>query len=93
MNVAATLIAEDSSGAAPTISLLSATSNEADNGRADGNTINDIVVLDDRTFQLRAERSGRGTGREYTISYQATDQCGNSAIESAVVVVPRNMGR
>ena len=40
----------------PTITLVSVTSNEADNGLGDGDTPNDIVIVDDFNFQLRAER-------------------------------------
>ena len=47
------------------------TSNEPDNapGDADGNTVDDIVVVDDTTFRLRAERNENGSGRVYTITY------------------------
>jgi predicted extracellular nuclease len=76
----------------PTITLLSVTSNEPDDGIGDGNTINDIVILDDSTFLLRAERSTFGHGRVYTITYQVTDYCGNSTIKSVYVLVPRRWG-
>jgi hypothetical protein len=52
---------------------------------------NDIVIIDDFTFDLRAERSGMGDGRVYTITYEATDSCGNSILASATVTVPRDM--
>jgi hypothetical protein len=39
-------------------------------------------------FELRAERSGVGTGRIYTITYLVTDGCGNSTSASATVTVP-----
>jgi hypothetical protein len=55
------------------VTLLSVTSNEPDDGRGDGNTTNDIVIVDDTTFRLRAERSDKGKGRVYTIKYQAVD--------------------
>ncbi len=72
------------------ISLLSVTSNEPDNGLGDGDKANDIVILDDFTFDLRAERSGAGSGRIYTITYQVTNVCGNSTIVTATVTVPHN---
>ncbi len=80
----------DDTDPAPTVTLLSVTSNEPDNakGLGDGNTINDIVVVDDRHFKLRAERAEGGTGRIYTITYQATDSSGNSATASVEVSVP-----
>jgi hypothetical protein len=51
------------------VTLVSVTSNEPGNGEDDGNTENDIVIIDDTNFDLRAERSGVGTGRIYTITY------------------------
>jgi concanavalin A-like lectin/glucanase superfamily protein/PKD domain-containing protein len=73
-----------------TVNLLSVSSNEPDNGLGDGDTGNDIVVNDDGTLSLRAERSGKGSGRVYTITYQATDGAGNSTTASAFVTVPHN---
>jgi hypothetical protein len=75
-----------------TVTLLSATSNEPDNGLGDGDTPNDIVIVDDFTFDLRAERSGTGDGRVYTITYEVTDFCGNSTVASAAVTVPHSQG-
>lgn len=48
----------------------------------------DIRILGDSTFQLRAERSEIGSGRIYTITYQATDAHGNAALASAMTTVP-----
>jgi len=45
----------------------------------------DIVILDDFTFFLRAEFDPTGDGRVYTITYQATDACGNTTIVSVQV--------
>ena len=75
------------------VELISATSNEPDNGLGDGDTANDIVVNTDGTISLRAERSGKGTGRVYTITYKATDLAGNVAVASATLVVPHDMGK
>jgi hypothetical protein len=69
------------------VTLLSVTSNEPDNGRGDGDTTNDIVIVDGTTFLLRAERSDKGRGRVYTITYQAVDFCGNARTETANVTV------
>lgn len=74
----------------PVVTLISITSNEPDNDIGGGNTSNDIVVIDDFNFKLRAERSGKGTGREYTITYQADDASGNIASASTVVSVAHN---
>lgn len=50
-------------------------------------------MVDDTTFRLRADRDARGTGRAYTITYLATDGCGNEALGEATVVVPHNQRR
>jgi len=88
VTVQATVMASDNYDPSPTIALVGVTSNEPDNGPDDGNTTDDIVIVDDDTFRLRAERQESGTGRIYTITYQATDDCGNSTIRSATVRVP-----
>lgn len=88
VTVRATVTATDDSGKNPAIELQSVISNEADNGPGDGNTMNDIVVVDQRTLQLRAERNEKGTGRIYTITYRATDGSNNSSVRSATVTVP-----
>jgi hypothetical protein len=48
---------------------------------------------DDRQFQLRAERSGGGAGRTYTITYSAKDAAGNVSTKAAAVVVPHDQGK
>jgi predicted extracellular nuclease len=88
ITVQATVIADDNYDPNPTVVLVGLTSNEPDNGPDDGNTTNDIVRVDDDTFRLRAERRESGTGRVYTITYRATDDCGNATTRSAVVSVP-----
>jgi predicted extracellular nuclease len=93
VNVTATVTASDNFDPAPTIELVSVTSNEPDDGEDDGNTINDIVIVDDYNFRLRAERSGVGSGRVYTITYQVTDACGNVTTGFATVTVPISRGQ
>ena len=80
----------DAVDSSPTLTLVSATSNEPDNGMGDGNTTNDIEILSNTMFRLRAERSGTGQGRTYTITYRATDASGNSAEASVTITVPHN---
>ena len=93
VDVTATVLVSDNFDANPTITLVSVTSNEPDNGPGDGNTVNDIVIVDDFHFKLRAERSGNGEGRIYTITYEVTDACGNSAMQSVTVTVPKSKGK
>src|SRR5262249_2314672 len=54
-------------------------SNEAEDAPGSGHTAPDWVIKDDHHFQIRAERSGRGSGRIYTVTVQATDDSGNQA--------------
>ena len=48
------------------------------------------MIVDDTTFKLRAERVNRSDGRIYTITYEVTDDCGNTTTTSAAVTVPKN---
>jgi len=77
-----------------TVSLVSVTSNEPDNGLGDGDTENDIQGVDlgmeDYDFQLRAERAGGGSGRVYTIVYSVVDEAGNESEAAGEVVVPHD---
>jgi len=91
VEVTAAVAASDNFDVSPAVSLLSVTSSELDNapGGGDGNTVNDVVIVDDYTFLLRAERSAtKKDGRVYTITYQVEDACGNVTVESAEVIVP-----
>ena len=74
----------------PKITFVSITSNEPDNNKGDGNTIDDIVIIDDFTFRLRAERSGTAEGRTYTVTYKATDVSDNYITSSVKIEVPHN---
>ena len=90
VDVAATVIVSDNFDPAPVVTLVSVTSNEPDNGPGDGNTTDDIVIVDDTSFMLRAERAAGGDGRTYTVTYRVTDACGNSATDSLEVFVPHD---
>jgi hypothetical protein len=90
VTVKANVTAFDICDSSPKITLVSITSNEQDNSIGDGNTVNDIVIVNDFTFNLRVERSGTGSGRIYTIIYKATDASGNYAMVSVTVEVPHN---
>ena len=82
--------AVDNRDPSPRIVLEGVTSSEPDNGTGDGDTANDVMIDGDGSIQLRAERSGSGPGRIYTISYRATDASGNVGFGSAEVVVPHH---
>ena len=96
MQINATVNANDSCDANPTVALVSITSNEPDEGLGDGDQPNDIQAVgggpipfgtDVQSFLLRAERSGMGTGRIYTVTYMARDASGNQSSASAQVSV------
>jgi hypothetical protein len=79
-----------------TVILESVTSNEPDNGIGDGNHEPDIVGADpgteDYDFKVRAERSGTGIGRTYTVEYRVTDAGGLETLVAATVRVPHDQG-
>ncbi len=76
------------------VELVSVESDEPDNGQGDGNTVDDIqdadLGTDDRQVSLRAERSGGGDGRVYTLTYRVTDGGGNQTDAEAKVYVPHD---
>ncbi len=92
VEVTTNVTVQDIADPSPTTTFMSLTSNEPDNakGIGDGNTINDIIIVDGFTFMLRAERGGNGQGRTYTITYQVTDASGNLAQAFVTVTVKHN---
>jgi hypothetical protein len=90
VTVTATVDVWDNLDENPMLELVSVTSSEPDNDIGDGHTEDDIVIVDDFTFLLRAERAGGGDGRIYTITYKATDVCGNETWARAFVTVPHD---
>jgi hypothetical protein len=97
VTITATLTVDDVCDTAPVVRLLSITSNEPENGNGDGNTPSDIQDADfgqdDRMFALRAERSGGGSGRVYTVTFEVEDGSGNTTIREAEVRVPHSQGQ
>ena len=79
-----------------TVSLESIQSNEPGDGRGDGHTSDDILGAAtgtaDYEFDLRAERSGRGNGRVYTITYRVVDAGGLETRAKAFVRVGHDRG-
>ena len=72
------------------VTLVSITMNEEDDAKGDGHTSDDIQVKPDGSIYLRAERSGTGSGRIYTITYQAVDDSGNVTLGGTTVTVPHD---
>jgi hypothetical protein len=85
----------DSSGGAIILNA-EVRSNEPEDGLGDGDTGPDwtAVEINQQTgimkLQLRAERSGGGNGREYTITITAMDSSGNKSMTDLKVVVPHD---
>jgi hypothetical protein len=77
----------------PFCQIISVASNEPVNGLGEGNTAPDWVITGDLTVKLRAERSGTGSGRIYTITVECVDLSGNSATDTATVTVPHDKGK
>ena len=71
--------------------VLSVISNEPVNGVGAGNTSPDWEIINNHIVKLRAERSGTGTGRIYTITMRCTDLAGNTSEETTTVTVPHDM--
>jgi hypothetical protein len=82
----------------PIVELKNITMNEGDeintfdpifdDTLGDGHTTDDIQIDDEGVIYLRAERGGTGTGRVYTLTYEATDFAGNVSTASLTVTVP-----
>jgi hypothetical protein len=73
--------------------IVSVTSNEPINGPGDGNTTPDYQITGRLTLNLRAERSGSGSGRIYTVGVACTDASGNSSTEAVAVKVPHDKSK
>ncbi len=75
----------------PITCQLRVSSNEPVDGLGDGNTAPDWIVVNNHLVKLRAERSGTGNGRVYTITVRCTDQYGNARTATTTVKVPHDM--
>ena len=74
----------------PSCKIVHVQSNEPIDGLGDGDTSPDWQITGDLIVNLRAERSGTGTGRVYTINVECVDNTGNTAKADATVIVPLN---
>jgi hypothetical protein len=90
VEIAPILKVSDDADPHPRVTLLSVTTSEPEDGQGSGNTPGDIVITEDGRIFLRAERSGTGNSRTYTITYRATDASGKSTTASADVLVPHD---
>lgn len=70
------------------VELVSVVSDEEDSKKK----YPDIVIIDDFSFELRAERNGYGDGWVYTITYEIATPCGGTERFTTSVVVPHDQG-
>ena len=75
---------------APTARIIEVSSNEPVDGADDGSTSPDWEITGPLTANVRAERSGVGSGRVYTITVEGRDAAGNTTIATVQVSVPLN---
>jgi hypothetical protein len=90
--VSITGVASDNCGPTPVAKIMGVSSNEAINRPGDGNTAPDYQITGNLTLDLRAERSGTGSGRIYTVTVQATDASGNGSTKTVTITVPHDRG-
>jgi endo-1,4-beta-xylanase len=84
----------DASVGTGAVQITTVTSDEADNGKHDGNTDHDVVIAGDcRSVQLRLEREGGGNGRVYTVGLRVKDASGNGTSQSVKVMIPPDEDR
>jgi uncharacterized repeat protein (TIGR01451 family) len=86
VDVAVSYTATDNCGVP--VCQLSVTSNEPINGLGDGDQAPDWQIIDAHHVKLRAERSGFGTGRIYTVTVGCSDSGGGSSQQALTVKVP-----
>lgn len=67
-------------------------SNEPENGTGDGDLSPDWKIVDEHNVLLRAERSAKGPGREYSIYIVSHDDSWNYSSHQVVVTVPHDLG-
>ena len=84
------LVQYQTSDCTPVTTKLSVTSNEPQYGAGSGDTGPDWEIIDEHHVRLRAERSGNGTGRIYTLTITTIDSAGNTATATTTVTVPHD---
>ena len=71
-----------------TLTLESVSCNDGCSPAAD--IVGASVGTDDRSVWLRADRTGGGSGRSYSLTYKATDSSGNVTRKVVQIIVPHN---
>ncbi len=92
--VPVTISVSASDNCTPVVSrIVNVSSNEPANGKGDGNFSPDWLISGDLTVDLRAERSGRGSGRIYSAVVQCSDAYGNLSVGTVLITVPHDIRR
>jgi hypothetical protein len=81
------VVATDATDTAPVSMVTGVSSSEGLNDRGDGNTNADWAITGPLSVALRAERTGKGNGRVYTITVRTVDRFGNATIATTSVSV------
>jgi len=76
----------DPDGNNVTITITNVTQDEPISGGGSGDQKPDAKIVDNDTVNVRAERAGTGDGRVYYITFEASDDKGNSC--EGIVVLP-----
>jgi hypothetical protein len=92
VNVAVTVVAFDLVDPTPVSRIISVTSNQPINGTGDGDASPDWVITGPLTVQLRSERS-QGKDRTYAITVETSDDAGNTATATVMVIVSNGRRR
>lgn len=82
---------ENCPGNGVTCKVISVSSNEPVNDQGDGDTSPDWQITGDNKVNLRAERSGKGDCRIYTITVECTDGSGNKSQGTTTVKVAHDI--
>lgn len=87
--------ATDPDGDPVTLTVTGVTQDEPLDGLGDGDTAPDAALVPGLSHQvrLRAERSGKGDGRVYRVSFEGSDGHGGTCSATVSVIVVRDRGR
>jgi legume-like lectin family protein len=88
--VTTTVTVTDADSGPAGFTLLTVTSNEGDAGTESRDW---TTGTPDTSGSLQASRLGGGNGRVYTLTYQGSDNAGNTAACSTTVTVPHDQGK
>jgi Ricin-type beta-trefoil lectin domain-like/O-Glycosyl hydrolase family 30/Bacterial Ig domain/HYR domain len=73
--------------------ILYVTSDEAEYAPGSGDTGNDIIIDNDQLLRARAERTGSGDGRVYTVHIGVADDSGNKSSIEGTIRVPKSQNK